>query len=468
MHRRINYLQTKERQQEFEIGALLSETEKLARKVANLEAQTSNSSSSSKRRTIGYLQERLKDMLEAVGSLESPTKSSNSSKSMPMPADHLLAEMQEQLKLQKELHLRRKELEELMKKDLLEQSQMNEQRCGPPDSKDVSRWLIDTSLLASHPFFQQHSPPMSRQMSMSSSSFIPESNTTEEQLRSLQSQIDTLMADVRTLSTALQLQHNSSKGYTTEHLLVLYNRQEEKIQHLNQTVQRCLQELQRLNEVVPSLQNSVEKMIRQRMQSEQNRMNVEGEMGHWQDVNSSWPFQVAHSLSALNGNRHSDVDPSQNEVALNNQVLPGIRANNYWDLSRSFRYVNRLPNATSPGPIMTSAGSNVAQVSADKSYINYIFGLMIVYFRSIQGNTKVQLWTRGMTVLRIWIPVSRPRARQPDPNASKTSTESRIERVPPSCPKWGCETEWRGPRPWSYPCSSSLKTTAISTHPTTL
>lgn len=35
-------------------------------------------------------------------------------------ADQLLAEMSEQLRLQKELHLRRKELEELMKKDILD------------------------------------------------------------------------------------------------------------------------------------------------------------------------------------------------------------------------------------------------------------------------------------------------------------------------------------------------------------
>ena len=265
------------------MSSLMSETHALARKVAQLEARNRleqqsqapqphghnrphssphvNWASKRQVKTISYLQEKLRELQDVVGSLESPTKSSNSSRSLPPTNDRLLAEMQEQLKLQKELHLRRKELEDLMKKDMLEHSELNEQesirhrRAALEAKGDFSRWLLDVLPGPNQQHMQiPHSPPLSRQMSVSSSSFLPETNSTEEQIRSLQSQIDTMLADIRTLSTCVQQSSVNNKTYNLEHLLLLYHRQQQQVQQLTQSVQRCFQEIQRFDSGLANLQ----------------------------------------------------------------------------------------------------------------------------------------------------------------------------------------------------------------------
>ena len=58
-------------------------------------------------------------------------------------ADSLLAEMSEQLHLQKELHLRRKDLEKLMKKDMMENIQKEHDEADDEDDMSMTRTSSD-------------------------------------------------------------------------------------------------------------------------------------------------------------------------------------------------------------------------------------------------------------------------------------------------------------------------------------
>ena len=94
-------------------------------------------------------------------------------------------------------------------------------------------------------------------------------------------------------------------------------------------------------------------------------------------TNNSWGFEgPAQQPAAMNVNHtlpRSEVDHLDSEVALNNQVPPGMRANNYWDNFRSFSRQNRfsapMTSAVPPSSVgslnlqqQSSSASNVAQV----------------------------------------------------------------------------------------------------------
>lgn len=168
-------------------------------------------------------EEVMEDTVAARSVSKSPRRAKKKSGQMAS-TDHLLAEMQEQLKLQKELHLRRKELEDLMKKDFMENLRKSEEesRNNFSDTKsdvssslrsnptagwcflpDVDRQSSEGGEFLVNAAMRGH-PERSRQMSFSSNRSQPQiqhgdgrSNVTNKQLELLQNQIENLHMDIR-------------------------------------------------------------------------------------------------------------------------------------------------------------------------------------------------------------------------------------------------------------------------------
>ena len=329
-------------------------------------------------------------------------------------AEHqVLLEMQEQLRLQKDLHLRRKELESLMKKDWLENYRKNsEELMKQQNFSDVKSDISLRSNLTGGGWFNdaQSSRTLdsasnlptsrSRQMSISSqrSNSYSESGTSKK-LQMLQNQVEHLQLEIRRLHSEPppppagcdfqpqppQLQPTvppppqqqppqTVVNFPTAAALE-QNQQQSQIQQLSQSVNHCLHALLSVQRDLAQLQRTVEKLaVAQTRQAvvpptalpPANRNNTNsGSVANDQSGQDDHPWHC--QMSDLDFNhllRTSDdsngewlwnelpVDNSSS-VALNNQLPPpGARANNYWDNFRSFSRQNRF-----------SSGSNVAQVT---------------------------------------------------------------------------------------------------------
>lgn len=423
-----------------------------------------------------------------------------SNASSPMPEnladksqDQVLYEMREQLRLQKELHLRRKELEELMRKDILEglrsQAHNNNKNEDHETERDTNESKSDFSLrdsswttgfndLQDYPVPARPSLPANHLRNRVAQSQIRETggrhnslsslpsyrqmhaqalqgtgaaaaqvsaSNNVRQFVSLQTQIDQIQSELQTLNLLQQTAaHHQQQQQASQQEAAMASiprvkqearedgvktmvlEHQHQIELLTQSMHQSFQGMMMCHREIGVLQKSVEKLAQQQQQilqqlhqqeqrQQQQRSTeaarrpqsaVERPFGLWtlptfpshfpsnNDLaSSSLQAQQAQQLPSSsqdddqaawvrNANAHwmasplddGGVDPNP---ALNNQVAPGMRANNYWDNFRSFSRQNRLgsaspavappfavvPSVPSAPPSSASGAPNVAQVT---------------------------------------------------------------------------------------------------------
>ncbi len=321
--------------------------------------------------------------------------------------DHhrLMVEMQEQLKMQKELHLRRKELEELMRADLLDQEERmsksrgrgkrNKKRKGRREREFANQGDEEDSDREGngHPLYlDRHSSeqyPRGSNVSVSSSSLLldpaiasappsffpstgPMSITSDDrnsaadrsaksQINSLRSQVEALRIEVHNLSQSLSSSAESTGTRSMQ--MAMQTQQQQQIQELASSVGQLLSaytsfngrltEVERaLDRFTASLNGELPHHHHYHQQSQppppqqQQQQQLHRQSHQLPDVGLTWPRtnngasspSVPPNLLLLPQGNQSVSGSSQ----LNNQVPPGIRANNYWDNFRSFARQNRL------------------------------------------------------------------------------------------------------------------------------
>lgn len=366
---------------------------------------------------LSELQDRLRSLQSMVNNLEQqqqqppipppPVRSSWESDRSSHPNrpshDQMMVEMREQLRLQKELHLRRKELEDLMKKDIVESMQKNFS-----DSKsDISfrSWFHDDRSLRHLDSNVVPSSSRSRRLSLSSIPSHAQASSDLEYAKNyahLQAQIDSLQSEIQRLNSISRSAGvpsnppNEMGGVARPPpnldpgVLEAIFQQQNQIQQLTNSLNQCFQGMMLVQRDVNHLQKAMDKIShRQQQETSNERQQVRGQNGgefdpwqcHLPDIDfrpigagvsrTNPNFQTMGGLTGLENSHatwlqtnppssfgHHDPwnlnsqlnhlnDPEANG-ALNNQVAPGMRANNYWDNFRSYSRQNRLSNA-SPG-----------------------------------------------------------------------------------------------------------------------
>ncbi|TRY67635.1 hypothetical protein TCAL_11479 [Tigriopus californicus] len=362
---------------------------------------------------MSELQDRLRSLQSMVNNLEqqhqqqppiAPIRSSWESDRSSHPNrpshDQMMVEMREQLRLQKELHLRRKELEDLMKKDIVESMQKNFS-----DSKsDISfrSWFHDDRSLRHLDSNALPSSSRSRRLSLSSIPSHAQASSELEYAKSyahLQAQIDSLQSEIQRLNAVsrnagVPTNPNEMGGVARPPpsldpgVLEAIFQQQNQIQQLTNSLNQCFQGMMLVQRDVNHLQKAMDKVNhRQQQETSNERQQVRGQNAgdfdpwhcHLPDIDfrpigggvsrtnanfqnmgltglenshATWlqsnpPSSFGHDPWNLNSQLNHLNDPDASG-ALNNQVAPGMRANNYWDNFRSFSRQNRLSNA-SPG-----------------------------------------------------------------------------------------------------------------------
>jgi hypothetical protein len=93
---------------------------------------------------------------------------------------------------------------------------------------------------------------------------------------------------------------------------------------------------------------------------------------------SSIPQNSLHYRnSTLNSSRNNDVNAHNVTAALNNQVVPGVRANNYWDNFKSYSRQNKLSTSTNTGVNTNNISSmkgNENLLTANNQMVSPIIG----------------------------------------------------------------------------------------------
>jgi len=205
-----------------------------------------------------------------------------------------LLELQEQLRLQKELHLRRKELEELMKKDLMldglrnggrrhhhQQQHHHQRRDLSSDSRsDLSPRSNSWYPAADSPAVSAAAPAVRRLSLSSNNNNALEDDQhrrreeTNSQLRSLQAQMESLHLEVRRLNR--DMVRSSSSATADEGVYdggqrfnLMLQQQQQQIQQLTSSINQYFQTLLGVQKDVGALQRTVDSMQRDWQQQEQ-------------------------------------------------------------------------------------------------------------------------------------------------------------------------------------------------------
>ncbi len=245
------------------------------------------------REEMRELKGRLKELQELVNALERPAVAPQPAgvrqlrrvQQPPLQArDQLLAEMQEQLRLQKELHLRRKELEELMRKDLMDSLCKNEDRIqtGAVDQPRGGLVASDSksdlsSIRSANGWFHDGTAPAnhrSRQLSLSSNLSQQHQGDTAEtnvQLKALRAQIESLHLEVRRQSemrigSLEQRTGDYNSNVPLAEVEAIRERQQQQhgqMIHLTNSLNQCFHVLQEVQREVAGLQRTVEALARQ-------------------------------------------------------------------------------------------------------------------------------------------------------------------------------------------------------------
>lgn len=336
------------------------------------------------------LKHRMSELHSLVSALEQQRPSGDAAANMPkreefeeervefpsMQAEEVLAEMQEQLRLQQQLQQKRRELESIMRKDYLQESSKNEDH-PTSESSSIS------------PYQDEPGPPANHSMGSRENRLI----------HSLQMQVQVLHQQMAKLQSSSQHEDEPNSAALT----MLVQQQGQQLQHLTQTVAQCFQSLLGMQREISSLHQTVDKLtmrsgsnsrddhhpswnpipdyvfepiasrslLEHHHHHHANGGSVMSNSSHQSPMNSDvWGYQSPSTYGGMPGSLNHFCDTEVNNArtaagALNNQIAPGMRANNYWDNFRSFSRQNRLQSTTTVAPSLptTVVAPNVAQVT---------------------------------------------------------------------------------------------------------